>query len=133
MWLAKAPSTTSERGLRVAFFVSNCTSGNSNVAPHRHSDSREQSPVKRNCQIGSVFMNHAALVAYFIAFKGHDHILPVFEFDDMGESAVFGRDLDLLDALALDVFNVKRQFSFRQRPSDFTRHHGHRIRFQFVW
>ena len=52
----------------------------------------------------------STLVADFIPLKGHDHILAVFEFHDMGEGAVFGRDLDLLHAFALDVFNVERQF-----------------------
>ena len=61
----------------------------------------------RSCRVGSVFVDHAALVADFIPFKGHDHILAVFEFDDMGKGAVFDRDLNLLDALALDVFNVR--------------------------
>ena len=84
--------------------------------------------MKRSCRVGAVFVDHATLVADFIPFKGHDHILTVFEFDDMGK-VPSSEEIWICSTRLLWTYSMLSVSSPLGKGHHFTRHHGHGIGF----
>ena len=77
-------------------------------------------------------MHHLAVVPHGFSFHCQHHVLALGQSNDLGERAVFPRDVDLFHPFALDVFNADRELSFGQGPSQVPFHHSHRLRLEGV-